>query len=130
MSQPAKAEPVRVRLYGMVTLTKRRYLVQLAVAVVLAAGLLALWYFRWPTVRRSLVAAQTALMDQAVKFWDAAPWVIGVLAVLQAVEAFFVLRAFRRKEAEAREEAAALPIALAAGPQATAFTAEKPLEGG
>lgn len=100
MSQPAKAEPVRVRLYGIVSLTRRRYLAQLAVAVLLAAGLMALWYFRWPTVRRALVAAQTPLMDRAVAFWDLAPWVIGALAVLQVAEAFFVLRAFRRKEAE------------------------------
>jgi TRAP-type C4-dicarboxylate transport system permease small subunit len=125
MSQPAKAEPVRVRLYGLVSLTKRRYLAQLAVAVVLAAGLMALWYFRWPTVRRTLLAAQTPLMDRAVDFWDAAPWVIGALAALQAVEAFFVLRALRQKEAEVR--APALPPA---GPSGPAYAADKPPEGG
>jgi hypothetical protein len=123
MSLPAKADPVRVRLYGIVSLTKRRYLAQLAVAVVLAAGLMALWYFQWPAVRRHLLAIGTPLMNRAVDFWDAAPWVIGALAVLQAVEAFFVLRAFRRKEAEARG-------AAPAGPEGPPFPSDKPPEGG
>jgi hypothetical protein len=142
MSQPAKDELVRVRLYGLVSLTKGRYLLQLAVAVVLAAGLLALWWFRWPEVRRALLAAQSPVMDKAVAFGDAAPWVIGAPAVLQAVEAFFVLRAFRRKEEEKKLTAEAPRVGeVKAGggeaapevppaPEGPAYPTPKPPEGG
>jgi hypothetical protein len=135
MSQPAKDEPVRVRLYGLVSLTRRHYLMQLAVVVVLAAGLLALWWFRWPDVRKALRAAQSPVMDKAIVFFDAAPWVVGAVAVLQAVEAFFVLRAFRRKEAEKKltaevrgvaEKETAAPEVRPAGPEGPAYPSPKP----
>lgn len=100
MSQPADQGPVRVRLYGLVTMTRRRYLWQVAAAFLLAGGLMAAWWLRWAKVREALLMAPTPVIERVVAFWDAAPWVIGGLAVLQAAEAFVVLRAFRRKEAE------------------------------
>lgn len=97
MSHQPAAEPPRVRLYGLVSLTRRRYLIQLSVAFVLAGGLLLLWYFRWPTVRKALQEGQSPVVERIIGFWDAAPWFIGALAALQVIEAFFVLRAFRKK---------------------------------
>jgi hypothetical protein len=109
MNQPANEGPVRVRLYGLVSMTRRRYLMQMTVALVLAGGLLALWWAQWPMLKKDLQRNPSPVLDRAIAFWDAAPWVIGAVIGLQAVEAFFVLRAFRRKEAERAAQAAAPP---------------------
>jgi hypothetical protein len=90
--------PARVKLYGLIPMTRRRYLVQLVVALVLSAGLLVGWWLYWPTVRASLEAARSDVLDRVILFWDLAPWVIGGIVVLQVIEAWVVLRKFRSLE--------------------------------
>ena len=89
--------PVRVKLYGLIPIARRRYVVQLVVALTLAAGLLLAWWLYWPTVRGSLQESRSAVLDGVVRFWDAAPYVILGIVVLQGIEAWIVLRRFRLK---------------------------------
>ena len=88
--------PVRVKLYGLIPMTRRRYLVQFVVALVLSVGLLVGWWLYWPTVRASLEASRSDMLDRVIWFWDLAPWVIGGIVVVQMIEAWVVLRQFRR----------------------------------
>jgi hypothetical protein len=90
--------PPRVKLYGLIPMTRRRYLIQLAVALGLSAALLAAWWLYWPAVRVSLRASPSDVLDRVVWFWDAAPYFIGGIVALQAVEAWVVLRKFRAEE--------------------------------
>jgi hypothetical protein len=88
----------RVKLYGLIPMTRRRYLGQLVVALVLSAGLLVGWWLYWPRVRASLEATRSDVLDRIIWFWDFAPWVIGGIVVLQVIEAWVVLRKFRAQE--------------------------------
>jgi hypothetical protein len=89
--------PVRVKLYGLIPITRRRYVTQLVVALTLAAALLLAWWLYWPTVRGSLEASRSEVLDGVVRFWDIAPFVILGIVVLQVIEAWVVLRRFRLK---------------------------------
>ena len=88
--------PVRVKLYGLIPMTRRRYLVQLVVALVMSAGLLVGWWLYWPTVRGTLEASRSDVLDRVIWFWDRAPWVIGGIVVVQTIEAWVVLKRFRQ----------------------------------
>ena len=92
--------PVRVKLYGLIPITRRRYLTQLVVALVLSSALLLAWWLYWPTVRGSLEASRSDVLDGVVRFWNVAPYLILGIVALQLIEAWVVLRRFRRKEAE------------------------------
>jgi hypothetical protein len=111
----AKPAPVRVKLYGFYSTTKRRYLTQVVIAAVLVALLLAGWLYYRVSLRERLRGINAPAADQIVAVWDLAPWVVLVVAVLQVIEAYFVLRAFARKQAEA---ATASPPAPQPPPQA------------
>ena len=93
--------PVRVKLYCLIPITRRRYLIQLVVALVLSAALLIAWWLYWPGVRASLESSRSDVLDRVVSFWNVAPWVIAGIVVVQLIEAWVVLRRFRRKVAEA-----------------------------
>ena len=98
-------EPVRVKVYGVMSMTRRGYLMQLCIAIVFAAILLILWSLRWPKVKESLEAGQPSpVMQKVIAFWDRAPWVLSIICVLLAVEAWFVLRRFAQKEAERKRQ--------------------------
>src|SRR4051812_35067396 len=91
-------EPVRIRLYGLVSMTKRGYLMQLAAAGVLLAALL--------VIRASMPALPQGTpqdplpprMAWVVFLLRNLHWLAVLLAVLFTVEAFLVLRAFARAE--------------------------------
>ncbi len=101
-------DPVRVRVYGLFPLTKRRYLIQ-AVSGVVASGIfLAAWWFAAPIVREHLSTpnmpppvAATAAWYSAVLEWI--PWVVLAALVYKGIEVFFVLRAFARDTSPERE---------------------------
>lgn len=93
--------PVRVNLYGILPMTRSRYVFQLVVGAGLAVGLMAAWWVRWPTLREELQTVRTPTMDRLVAFWDMVPWLIVAFAVVQAVEAWYVLGLFAKKEKEA-----------------------------
>ena len=98
--------PVRVKLYGLIPITRRRYLTQFVVALVLSAALLLARWLYWPTVRRTLEAARSDALDAVIRFWDLAPYLIAGIVVLQLIEAWIVLRRFGRIEAEQKKTGA------------------------
>jgi hypothetical protein len=98
--------PIRIKLYGLVSVTKRSYLVQLAVVIVLLAVLLGVW------MRLPSGAELRDLPPEYVRLLTALsylPWVVLACALLVAAEAFVVLRRFAREEALRRAPAAPHP---------------------
>ena len=90
-----------VRLYGLLPMTRARYLWQLSLALCLAAVILTLWLTRWPALRRDLTALSGDGVARVVWIGDAVPWVILAVAAVQLIEALIVLRLFARKEGQA-----------------------------
>lgn len=92
-------EPARIKLYGVLTMTRRRYLAQLATALALAAVVLGLWWWRWAEFRDSLTVADDPALGRFVAIMNVLPWIVLAAVSLQLLEAFFVFRRFRREEA-------------------------------
>lgn len=92
-------KPVRIRLYGLVSMTKRGYVAQLTVATLLLIVLV--------VVRLSLPPLPHGRPDEplppalawVVFLLENLHWFIAALAVLFTVEAYLVLKAFARAEA-------------------------------
>jgi hypothetical protein len=96
-------QPTRVKLYGLFPVTRRRYLIQAAAVVVLAAVLLAAWLVAWyPTSQKPEMQRPPPQLALTVGFLNSLPWVLLALTAAQAVEAVVVLRAFARKDAAER----------------------------
>ncbi len=90
--------PVRIKVYGLISLTKRTYLIWAALA---ALGLLALLVFWAFTVGEETPAEKAGLLPPVVVLWRRyGPWIIAAGFLLGGLEALFVLRRFRRAEAE------------------------------
>ena len=92
-------EPVRVKVYGLFSLTKRRYLAQAVAGVIFAVLILVGWWFGWPPLRDRLMGAQapaSAVRDFLVAVLNNLPWILLAVLVYKAIEVFFVLRAFAR----------------------------------
>jgi hypothetical protein len=102
--------PIRIKLYGLVSVTKRGYLTQLALVVVLLVLLLILWFSVPPAVDLKETPPELAnswKYQVGVRVRPLLlylPWVVLLFALLFALEAFFVLRRFAREE-EARRRA-------------------------
>ncbi|MFO0843799.1 MAG: hypothetical protein U0797_15625 [Gemmataceae bacterium] len=92
-------QPVRIKLYGVLTMTRGRYLAQLGAALALAAVALGLWWWRWAEFRDRLAVADDPALGRFVAVMNALPWIVLAAVALQLLEAFFVLRRFRREEA-------------------------------
>jgi hypothetical protein len=92
--------PVRVKVYG-ISMTRRGYLVCVGIAVVLILALAVGWLVLFWGVRP---APEERTGGGLLLLWaffrDWLPLVLLVIAVLQVLEAFVVLRRFRRAEAE------------------------------
>jgi hypothetical protein len=102
-------EPVRVKVYGLFSLTKRRYLSQAVAGVVFAVVLLAAWWFGWPPLRDRLTRAEvpaSAFRDFLVAVLNNVPWIVLAVLVYKAIEMFFVLRAFRKGTVRSGERGA------------------------
>jgi hypothetical protein len=95
-------EPVRIRLYGLKSVTRRGYLVQLIISIGLLLALLVIGFVMPPLPaeevndRPSLVMVTTLL--------NHLPWIALVLAILLGLEAVLVLRRFAREEARQRAQ--------------------------
>ncbi len=93
--------PIRIKLYGLFSVTRRGYIAQLAIGGLLLIGLLIV---RAMMPSLSQLGGQTE--DMAVRgrvmLWllDNLHWVVLAFVILFGVEAFFVLRRFARLEAE------------------------------
>jgi hypothetical protein len=118
-------EPVRIKLYGLVPMTRKRYLCQQAVAVGLTFVLLFVWYWMPspdaflpppPGPSKGMGPRLAEPVEElppglARFFWiiERLPWLVGLLWILIAVETAIVLRMFARKEAEQTAGQAASP---------------------
>ena len=106
-------EPVRVRVYGLLSLTKRRYLMQAALGVVAAVLLLAAWYFAWPPLALRLKRPElppSEFRTVLVAVMDNVPWIVLAALAYKAAEVWVVLRLFARKEAGVKK-----PISAGSG---------------
>jgi hypothetical protein len=98
-------EPVRIKLYGLFSTTRRGYVRQL-----LVAGLLCLALLSFRLSLPPLPAHEELLRNQPsfriiLGFWTHLHWIVLGLMALLAVEALVVFRRFAREEA--RRQAAA-----------------------
>lgn len=99
-------EPVRIRLYGLITTTKRGYLLQLGTAVVLMVVLILIRLSLPPLPEGSPEQPLPPTLAWVVFLLGNLHWVVVGLAVLFGLEAFLVLRAFARAEATQRSATA------------------------
>lgn len=94
-------QPVQVKLYGLVSLTRRRYLTQATIAVGLAVVLLLGWWWKWPDLREQVRGLSSPTLERFVVVGDVLPWLLAGLLALQVIEIGVVLRLFARKAAAA-----------------------------
>jgi len=90
-------DPVRIRLYGL-SLTRQGYMRFLAAGLGLTGVLLVVWAVVLGGPPDPAESARPP--DLVILLRRFLPWVILAAAVLEALEAFVVLRRFRRAEAE------------------------------
>lgn len=94
-------QPVRVKLYGFLPITRGRYLAQVALGCALGVVLLVVWWLRWPALREQMLALGSQDMGRFLAFGEALPRIVLAVLGLQALEALIVLRRFARCQAEA-----------------------------
>ena len=96
-------EPVRVKMYGLFALTKRRYLSQAVTGVVAAVAILVGWYFAWPSMQQRLMRPDlppSAFRDWIVAILGNVPWIVLAALLYKAMEVCIVLGIFARKQAQ------------------------------
>ena len=96
-------DPVRVRLYGMFSRTKRQYVSQQIVAVLMLIPLAGIWIY-WRLQIAPELAGRTFPRHIAMmlSLFDMIPWLVVPLALAIGLETFLVMRIFARKEAAQR----------------------------
>jgi hypothetical protein len=92
--------PIRIKLYGLISVTRRGYLTQLVLAAFLLAGLFGMWLY----LRARINPAAGPEVARIRELFDYVPWVALAIAVLYAIEATIVLRRFAREEARRRAQ--------------------------
>jgi hypothetical protein len=115
--QPVAAppEPARVKVYGLVALTRRRYLVIQTVAAVMLVAMLGVWVLLMREYRARPAAAAPSLpagvmperQPEPPPGWvglvlglaPLLPWLIAAALVGGLIETYFVLKRFARQEA-------------------------------
>lgn len=94
----AEREPVRIKIYGLVYMTRQGYLILLIISLVFAIGLLAvrLW---GPLPLEPAEQRDLTIYDKlAYGLLDNLHWIVVGAVVLGVVEAIVVLRRFSREE--------------------------------
>jgi hypothetical protein len=100
---PASEEPVRVKLYGLFSRTRRRYVVGSILELGYAAALLIVWVLAWPHYWAILKGRGDQLptsMMVTVAVLKNLPLIMVAAVAIKAFEMWIVLRLFARKEAE------------------------------
>ena len=95
-------EPVRIKLYGLISITKRGYVIQLILGGLLLLVLLVMSSFAPQTLPPG---AQQSSWWVRLLLWLLInlPWIILALVALYAIEAVIVFHRFARAEAEQRK---------------------------
>jgi hypothetical protein len=97
--------PVRIKLYGVFSLTKRAYLVWIAIGTVGLLALLIVWFVTI-TPETPLEKSGKYRLNPWYLWRVYAPWLIAGGLLLGWLEAYLVLKRFRRAEAEQQQSAA------------------------
>jgi hypothetical protein len=102
-------EPVKVKLYGLVSRTRRGYLTYSVFEVLGLVAFVSVWFLRWPIYRKVLLPLdkQPAFGRVYIPIMDAVPWIVLCLIVYKLIELWVVLRRFALKEEEQRRRTAA-----------------------
>jgi len=111
-------EPVQIKLYGLFSRTRQRYLSQQLVSVVLALSLLLMWlclpsiasHEEQPGPDGFTPGGLSAEAYMVYRVMSQLPWIVGVLLTAVAVETAIVLWLFARKEAAVRAAAPVAPV--------------------
>jgi hypothetical protein len=96
-------EPVRIKLYGLFKVTRRGYLVQLMMALVMLTVLLAIRYLMPPVQLQVKNDEMSARGRFLIALLANLHWVVAGFALLFGLEAWIVLRRFARLEAQLRK---------------------------
>jgi hypothetical protein len=102
-------EPVRVKVYGLVSMTRRGYLTQLAFEVLLVILVLLFRWLVWARVRPNPAKFRDQRLLYVIAIWDNVQWIVAVFAALLVFEAWLVLRRFAQKEADRASQPPAKP---------------------
>ena len=106
MERAVAMPPVRVKVYGLHSLTRRSYLRQAAAGGAILVLLLFAWWAGWPGLRLSFKGRELPpWMRLTVQVLDNVPWILLGAGVFKAFEMWIVLRAFTRREREAARSA-------------------------
>jgi hypothetical protein len=98
-------DPVRVKVYGLVSLTRRRYLYQAAMGGFFLLLVFISWIVFWPDLGERLAKLpRTPWIVSVGAVLAATPWILLTLVLFKCVEMYFVLRRFAEKEAEAQKK--------------------------
>jgi hypothetical protein len=92
--------PIRIKLYGLFSITRRGYITQLVLAGIMLVALIGMWLY----LRQKINPALSPDVARIREVFDYIPWVALAIAVLYVIEAVIVLRRFAREE-EARRRA-------------------------
>jgi hypothetical protein len=92
--------PIRIKLYGLFSVTRRGYIAQLVIAGVLLVG----WVGMWLYLRRATNPADDPAVARIRQVFDWIPWLALAVAILYVIEAYFVFRRFAREQARRRAE--------------------------
>jgi hypothetical protein len=97
--------PTRIKLYGLISVTRRGYITQLVLAGIMLAALIGMWLY----LREKINPAVAPEVARIREVFDYIPWVALGIAVLYAIEATIVLRRFAREEARRRAQPPQMP---------------------
>jgi hypothetical protein len=105
VSEGKETEPVRVKVYGLFALTRRRYLRQAATGLLSLGFLLVAWWLSWPSLRQPLDKLELPpTMSWIVAVLNRVPWILLGAGLYKCIEMWLVLRAYARREAAAAVE--------------------------
>jgi hypothetical protein len=104
-------EPVRVKLYGLWSRTRRGYLTQSVVEALGVVAFLSLWFLGWDAIKPKQERYERIppAVKVAVAVVDQTPWIVLAAIAVKAVELWVVLKRFTAKEEEQRRKQAASP---------------------